>query len=229
MTDTDPPPAEVTEALNRLSHAMEQLQGSYARSQRANRRLRVAMVIVLLLLAGAAYRVTMPIFELTAQIPQLIPQLKKKAILDPEEAREERQRLMEKLTPEQQEAVLRFEEDLEWLSRYLDVYPDFSAGAAVSLFLSNMSGSIKVMPDLYEQVQIMTAEVQAMNNELHTMNGKMDALPVLAGDVKGMNHQMNALPVLATEVKAMNFHMSIMSRGMDSTMGEAGRMMPWNW
>ena len=228
MPDPAPPPAEVTEAINRLSLAMEQLQGSYARSQRANRRLRVAMVIVLVLLAGAAYRVTLPVFELTAQIPQLIPQLKKKAVTDPEEAREERQRL-ENLTPEQREQVLRFEEDLEWLSRYLDVYPEFSAGAAVSLFLSNMSGSIKVMPDLYEQVQIMTAEVQAMNDELHTMNGKMDALPVLAGDVKGMNHQMNALPVLATEVKAMNFHMSIMSRGMDSTMGEAGRMMPWNW
>ncbi len=228
MPDPDQQPAEVTEALNRLSLAMEQLQGSYARSQRANLRLRVAMVLVLFLLAGAAYHVTMPVLELTAQIPQLIPQLKK-ASLDPEEARVERQRLMEKLTPEQQEQVLRFEEDLEWLSKYLDVYPEFSAGAAVSLFLSNMSGSIKVMPDLYDQVQIMTAEVQAMNDELHTMNGKMDALPVLAGDVKGMNHQMNALPILATEVKAMNFHMSIMSRGMDSTMGEAGRMMPWNW
>jgi hypothetical protein len=228
MPDPDQPTAEVTEALNRLSLAMEQLQGSYARSQRANRRLRVVMVIVLLLLAGATYHVTMPVLELTAQIPELIPQLKK-ASLDPEEASEERQRLMEILTPEQKQAVLRFEEDLEWLSRYLDVYPDFSAGAAVSLFLSNMASSIKVMPDLYEQVQIMTAEVQAMNAELHTMNGKMDALPVLASDVKGMNHQMNALPVLASEVKAMNFHMSIMSRGMDSTMGEAGRMMPWNW
>ena len=68
-----------------------------------------------------------------------------------------------------------------------------------------------------------------MNNELRIMIGKMDALPVLESDVKGMNHHMNALPVLVTEVKAMNFHMSIMSRGMDSTMGEAGRMMPWNW
>ena len=229
MPDPAPPPAEVTEAINRLSLAMEQLQGSYARSQRANRRLRVAMVIVLVLLAGAAYRVTLPVFELTAQIPQLIPQLKKKAVTDPEEAREERRRLIEKLTPESRENLLKFEEDLEWLSRYLDVYPDFSAGAAVSLFLSNMSGSIKVMPDLYEQVQIMTAEVQSMNNELRIMSGKMDALPVLASDVKGMNHHMNALPVLATEVKAMNFHMSIMSRGLDSTMGEAGRMMPWNW
>ena len=228
MPDPASPSAEVTEALNRLSLAMEQLQGSYARSQRANRRLRVAMVIVLLLVAGAAYHVTMPILELTAQIPELIPQLKK-ASLDPEEAREERQRLKEKLTPESREQLLKFEEDLEWLSRYLDVYPDFSAGAAVSLFLSNMSGSIKVMPDLYEQVQIMTAEVQSMNNELRIMSGKMDALPVLASDVKGMNHHMNALPVLATEVKAMNFHMSIMSRGLDSTMGEAGRMMPWNW
>ena len=54
MPDPAPPSAEVTEAINRLSLAMEQLQGSYARSQRANRRLRLAMVIVLVLLAGDA-------------------------------------------------------------------------------------------------------------------------------------------------------------------------------
>ena len=228
MPDPDPQSSEVADALNRLSHAMEQLQSSYASSQRANRRIRLALVVVLVLIGGAVYHVTSPILELAEQIPQLIPQLRK-AELDPEEAMAERQRLLEKLSSEHQESIQKFEERLNWLASYLDVYPDFSAGAAVSLFLSEMSSSISVMPELYEEVRTMNAEVKAMNNELRTMNGKMDALPLLSADVRGMNAQMNALPVLATEVKAMNFHMSVMSRGMDSTMGEAGRMMPWNW
>ncbi|MCP3867703.1 MAG: hypothetical protein GY703_06325, partial [Gammaproteobacteria bacterium] len=147
----------------------------------------------------------------TTPILELIPQLRK-AELDPEEAMAKRQRLRERLSPEQQASLQHFEEDHDWMARYLEVYPEFSAGATISLRLSQMSNSIKVMPDLYEQVRNMSVEVQAMSHELHTMNRKMDALPVMA-----------------TDVKNMNFHMSVMSRGMDSTMGEAGRMLPWNW
>ena len=40
---------------------------------------------------------------------------------------------------------------------------------------------------------------------------------------------MTSLPVLASDVKDMHFYMSIMAKDLDSTMGEAGRMMPWNW
>jgi len=200
-----------TDALNRLSHAMEQLQTSYARSQRANRQIRVALVVVLVLLGGVVYHVTSPILELVSQIPQLIPQLQK-AELDPEEAMAERQRLRERLSPEQQASLRSFEEDHEWMASYLEVYPEFSAGATISLRLSQMSNSIKVMPDLYEEVRNMSTEVQAMSDELRTMNGKMDALPLLA-----------------TDVRAMNFHMSVMSRSLDSTMGETGRMLPWSW
>jgi len=40
---------------------------------------------------------------------------------------------------------------------------------------------------------------------------------------------MNALPVMAAEMQGMNAKMGIMAAGMDSTMGRAGRMMPWGW
>ena len=68
-----------------------------------------------------------------------------------------------------------------------------------------------------------------MNQEMHGMSAKLDALPGMARDVQGMNEKMNALPVLATEVQGMHVQMSVMASGVDSTMGRAGRMMPWNW
>jgi hypothetical protein len=40
---------------------------------------------------------------------------------------------------------------------------------------------------------------------------------------------MNALPVMTAEIQGMNAKMGVMAAGMDSTMGRAGRMMPWNW
>jgi hypothetical protein len=35
--------------------------------------------------------------------------------------------------------------------------------------------------------------------------------------------------VLATEVQQMRGQMAVMAAGMESTMGRAGPMMPWNW
>jgi hypothetical protein len=221
MPTSNQEPTQVVDVLNRLSLAMEQLQDRYDAAQRANRRARIALVVVLILLGGAVYHVFSPVAELAIQIPQLIPQLRK-AALDHEDAAAERQRLLEMLPPDQQAEIKLLEEKERWLSSYLDAYPDFNAGAAVSLFLSQMSKSMKVMPGMYDEVRSMTAEVRSMNE-------KMNALPILATSTQGMHAQMNALPVLATEVKGMHFYMSLIAKDLDSTMGEAGRMMPWNW
>jgi hypothetical protein len=224
--------AQVADALNRLSNAMEQLQARYDATERSNRRVRIAFIIVLVLFGGAMYKAITPIGEqlgtLPAMISQIVPRLKT-ATLDPDEAAAERQRLMAELSPERRALVERFEENQKWVSDYIAASQDFDPGATIALFLSDMASSVKVMPDLYHEVRSMTEEVRVMNGELQAMNEKMNALPVLSADVQGMHTQMSALPVLATEVKGMHFYMSIMARGMDSTMGEAGRMMPWNW
>ena len=225
MPTSNENPSQVADALNRLSVAMEQLQARYDATERANRRVRIALIVVLIILGGATYKVISPVVDQLSTLPQMISQVLprfKRTSLDPEVAATERKRLMEALSPEQLERVEDFEQDLQWLSDYIAAYEDFDPGATIALFLSNMASSVEVMPDLF-------AEVRAMNDELRTMNGKMDALPVLATDIQGMHAQMGALPVLATEVKGMHFYMSVMARGMDSTMGEAGRMMPWNW
>lgn len=229
MTDDN---ARVADALNRFSNAMEQLQSRYDAIERSNRRMRTAFIIVLVLFGSAMYKAISPIAEQLGAFPQMVSQLVPRfrtATLDPYEAAAERQRLMEALSPERRALVQRFEENQKWVSDYIAASQDFDPGATIALFLSDMASSVKVMPDLYHEVRSMTEEVRVMNGEMQAMNEKMNALPVLSADVQGMHTQMSALPVLATEVKGMHFYMSIMARGMDSTMGEAGRMMPWNW
>jgi hypothetical protein len=64
---------------------------------------------------------------------------------------------------------------------------------------------------------------------LAQMAESVAAVPGMKAEMRSMNAKMNALPVLATEVQGMHGKMSVMAAGMDSTMGRAGRMLPWGW
>ena len=57
----------------------------------------------------------------------------------------------------------------------------------------------------------------------------MESVPRMHAEMQAMNGKMNALPFLANEVAGMNAKMGVMAADMDSTMGRAGRMMPWGW
>lgn len=57
----------------------------------------------------------------------------------------------------------------------------------------------------------------------------MEAVPQMQAEMQVMNAKMNALPFMANEVAGMNAKMGVMAADMDSTMGRAGRMMPWGW
>lgn len=218
---------QVTEALDRLSIAMEQLQVRYDDSQRAGRRVRFVLIITLLLFSAALYHSFSPIVELVTQVQQIIPHLKTPTALNARSLSEGRKHLMEKLSPDERTQIELFEQQQKWVSNYITTSPNFNTGAAVALFLSQMSQSVQVMPKLYDEIRTMTNEVRSMNANMHAMNGKMDALPLLAADIKVMRIQMSSLPVLADKVNEMSFFMSIMTRDLDSTMGKAGRIMPW--
>lgn len=228
MSTSNQDPSEVVDALNRLSAAMEHLQTRYDASERANRRVRIVLIIIFVLLGGMMYKAIHPISDQVSALLQILPGLKK-VPLDAETAAAERQQLMEELSPERRARVEKFEEHQQWVSDYIAASQDFHPGATIALFLSDMAESVKVMPELYTEVRAMTDQVRVMNNEMHTMNEKMSSIPVLATEVRGMHEQMRALPVLASDVKGMRFYMSIMAKDVNSTMGEAGRMMPWTW
>ncbi len=138
---------QVADALNRLSAAMEQLQTRYDASERANRRLRVAIAVVLIFLGAAAYKALAPIAHQLSTVPQTISNALsglRPAKVDPEVAAMGRQRLMERLSPEQRARVEEFEREQQWVSDYIAVTDSFDPGATIALFLSNMAESIEV-------------------------------------------------------------------------------------
>lgn len=109
-----------------------------------------------------------------------------------------REQLLAALAPDQRTRIEEFEQQVGWLSQYMRSSPQFDAGAAIALFLANMSRSMDSVPKMYAEMQVMNAK-------------------------------MNALPVLANEVAGMHAKMAVIAANMDSTMGRAGRMMPWGW
>jgi hypothetical protein len=64
---------------------------------------------------------------------------------------------------------------------------------------------------------------------LGSMAKAMESVPLMHAEMQVMNAKMNALPFMANEVAGMNAKMGVMTADMDSTMGRAGRMMPWGW
>ena len=199
MPESSQEAAQFSDALDRLSIAMEQLQTRYDDSQRANRRVRMIVAAVLILLGAAAYHTFSPVMDLISQIPKPQPVVSR----DIEGMHAQRQKVLAELSPEELEQVEHFEQQLTWVSDYLATYPGFNPGAAMALFLSEMSDAVKVMPAMSAEVRDMTAEMRAMNE-------KMSAVPLMANDVHGM-HMM----------------MGVMARSVDSTLGETGRMFPW--
>jgi hypothetical protein len=225
MSTTSQEQAQIANALNNLAAAVERLQDQYDASQRANRRARVALFFAaLVILGGAGYWVLTPVARMLSVIaPQTL------AKRDPEAAEAERIRLIEQLPPQTRAQIEEFEVEVKWVHDYLNVFTDFDAGASITLFLAQMSYSVKVMPAMYDEVRAMKQEMLTMNQEISRMNAKMSSLPAMARDVQAMNVKMEALPILATDVQGMHAQMGVMANGMDSTMGRAGRMMPWSW
>jgi hypothetical protein len=64
---------------------------------------------------------------------------------------------------------------------------------------------------------------------LGDMAKAMESVPKMESQMQAMNTKMSALPFMANEVAGMNAKMGVMAADMDSTMGRAGRMMPWGW
>ena len=62
---------------------------------------------------------------------------------------------------------------------------------------------------------------------LFRMTKTMDTLPEMEQNMRVMSGQMAALPAIVGELNQINVKMSVITSNLDSTMGRAGRMMPW--
>jgi hypothetical protein len=181
--------AESTD-LARLAIAVERLTNDLERRERQHHRTRFALATALLLGSGI-FLGNQIINPAGAQAqPQAASQDARSAA---------REALLKQLLPEQRRDIERFEQEVAWVSHYLQLYGDqFNPGAVIAVMLGRMAKSVEVVPEMRTEMQIMNAK-------------------------------MNALPVMATEMQGMNAKMGVMAAGMDSTMGRTGRMMPWSW
>ncbi len=62
---------------------------------------------------------------------------------------------------------------------------------------------------------------------LFRMTKTMDTLPEMERNMRIMSGQMASLPAIVGELNQINAKMSVITTNLDSTMGRAGRMMPW--
>jgi len=111
MPTSDREPDHVTEALNRPKAALEQLQGRYEASQRAVRRIRIALIVVLILLGGAAHQALSPAVKLLGKLAQSRP-----PALDPAVPAAQRDQLLRMLPPDERARIEWFEERQRWVS-----------------------------------------------------------------------------------------------------------------
>jgi hypothetical protein len=131
--------SEVANALNRVATAVEQLSAENTAVRRANRRLRLGLVVLLLgLFGGLGYVAITPVVRVLDKVLQ--PNM---AVVDPERAAAERQRLLAMLPQDRRARIVAFEQHMDWVRRYLDTTADFDAGAAVTYFLADMGSSVR--------------------------------------------------------------------------------------
>jgi hypothetical protein len=200
--------AQTAAAIAGLTEALQRVEVRFEAARRAERRLRVGLFLsALAILGGAAFLAFDAITDFVAQIAP--PPI---AHSDPAAAQGRRERLLAGLPAGERARLQQFETQLKLVREYVEVSPHFDAGATVALMLSNMSRSVEVMPKLYAVVDDIANEMRAINGRMADMDRKMDALPVLATEVQGMRGQL-----------------AVMAAGVDSTMGRAGRMLPWSW
>jgi uncharacterized membrane protein (UPF0136 family) len=196
----DGPIERLTEAVDKLAVLLEQTNQRYLQLQRSQRRMRLGMVAVAVLLLVSALRLLDgPRGESRAAPPA--PQ----ASAAGETAT--------RLTPAEQAELADFQLRLAKMRTALATLKEGDAPALVALFLHDMSRSLKAMPEMLTQIE--------------GMNNKMSAIPFMAAQVRDMNAKMTAVPAMAGEMRAMSAKMGLMTAGIDSTMGRMGRFMSW--
>jgi hypothetical protein len=118
-----------------------------------------------------------------------------------------------------------------------------TAGSAPDLEARRQALLAKLPADQRQEIGDFAAKVQWLSEFMHAspdfdagaavalflsmMVRDISAVPGMYQEMQVMNARMAAVPAMAAELQGINAKMSVMTSAMDSTMGRAGRMMPW--
>ena len=191
--------------LNEMHQTVRQLVQTIAqteaRHERAMRRQRWLFLLVAMLFSLAFYMTKEPGAAVFAQAPAQSPPQTVNG--DPESRAAMREELINALPDEKRQRLDRFEQEVKWVSQYMQTWDKGMEGAVVALMLYKMSNSMESVPQMYDQMKVM--------------NSLMTAMPVMATEMQRMNANMSVITA----------NMGVMTHNMDSTMGRMGRSMPW--
>jgi hypothetical protein len=189
---------QMSQAVRELSHALVQANTDL---QRAMRRQRWLVLGVVFLCAFAIYLPKEP--RASAFAPATTQSTLQTVQLDPQSREALRTALLEQLPEGQRKRLEAFEQQVKWVSQYMQTWDKGMEGAIVALMLYEIGHSMESVPDMNEQMKVM--------------NSLMNAMPVMATEMQRMNANMSVITA----------NMGVMTQNMDSTMGRMGRSMPW--
>lgn len=189
---------QMSQTVRELAHALAQANTDH---QRAMRRQRWLVLGVALLCAFAVYLLKEPRASAFAQTTP--PSMFQTAPLDPQTREARRAALLAQLPEDQRNRLEAFEQQVKWVSQYMQTWDKGMEGAVVALMLYEIGHSMESVPD--------------MNDQMKVMNSLMKAMPVMATEMQRMNANMSVITA----------NMGVMTQNMDSTMGRMGRSMPW--
>jgi len=198
MQTSDEQLSEMHKTVRQLVQTLEHIE---ARHEKATRRQRWFFLWAATLVALVFCMTKEPVATAFAQAPaQLTPQT---AAPDPQTRAAMREELVKQLPDENRKRLDQFEQEVKWVSQYMQTWDTGMQGAVVALMLYKMGQSMESVPGMYDQMKVM--------------NSLMTAMPVMATEMQRMN----------ANISVMTANMGVMTQNMDSTMGGMGRSMPW--
>jgi len=101
--------------------------------------------------------------------------------------------------------------------------------------LGETKGFIPKIEQIVTNVSILTQRIKNDSDQLRTLLGSEKGSGLLTANhiqdieaaLRLLHHDLKVIPLMAEDMHQMNFKMGVMAHDVDSTMGRAGRMMPW--
>jgi len=189
---------EVQDVIDRLVSTLARAEDRHEKAMRGQRRFWLGVVVITAIAVSLFGQIgPLAIAQVNQQASPTVDTGGQKSLA------EKRKALKAMLPMEAQEELMQFEQQVEWVTQYMQTWDERQAGAVVALMLHRIGQNMNSMPQIEQEMKTMTA--------------LMHGMPIVATEMQRMSANMSVITA----------NMGVMTHNMDSTMGRMGRMMPW--